>query len=64
MMRGKEMDSKTLSIFFVNQAKSKHPMDEIGYAYAFGYLSGTLEEVLRLLTPEQRESLAKKWGLI
>jgi hypothetical protein len=48
----------------VNQAKSKHPMDEIGYAYAFGYLSGTLEEVLRLLTPEQRESLAKKWGLI
>ena len=64
------MDSKTLSIFFVNQAlnegKAKRPMDEYNdaYAYAFGYLSGTLEEVLRLLTPEQRESLAKKWGLI
>ena len=54
------MDSISLSKAFADQAVDKSRDNGAGYPYAFGYLTGTLTHILNMLTPEQREALAKQ----
>jgi len=54
------MEAHTIARGFANQAKDKSRDNGGGYAFAFGYLTGTLTHILNMLTPEQREALAKQ----
>jgi len=54
------MESFPLAEALAEQALAKARNKKLDSAYAFGYLTGTLLEALRMLTPEQREVFAKQ----
>lgn len=58
--------SENMSRMLADHAKGRSYSYEnkgVGYAFAFGYLSGTLRDALEMLSEEQRIELAKKYGI-
>jgi hypothetical protein len=56
-------DPKNLAYDLCQQAKAESipfskPLSEVNYPFALGYLTGTLEQALQYLTPEQRQQIA------
>ena len=63
------MDSRELAKALAEKAKavsvSNSPYEaKVDYQFALGYLTGTLQEILSHMTPAQRETIAKQYGLL
>jgi hypothetical protein len=62
------MDSRELAKALAEKAKAASiPYSEyeakVDYPFALGYLTGTVQDLLLRLSPGQRESIAKQYGL-
>ena len=40
-----------------------HQEAKVDYQFALGYLTGTVQDLLLRLSPDQRESIAKQYGI-
>ena len=63
------MDSRELAKALAEKAKAASiPYSEyeakVDYPFALGYLTGTVQDLLLRLSPGQRESIAKQYGLL
>ena len=62
------MDSRELAKALAEKAKAASiPYSEyeakVDYPFALGYLTGTVQDLLSRLSPGQRESIAKQYGI-
>jgi hypothetical protein len=62
------MDSRELAKALAEKAKAASiPYSEyeakVDYPFALGYLTGTVQDLLLRLSPGQRETIAKQYGL-
>jgi len=62
------MDSRDLGKALVEKAKAVSiPYSpyhaKVDYAFALGYLTGTLQDILSHMTPAQRETIAKQYDI-
>lgn len=63
------MDSRELAKALAEKAKAASiPYSEyeakVDYPFALGYLTGTVQDLLLRLSPGQRETIAKQYGLL
>ena len=62
------MDSRELAKALAEKAKAASiPYSEyeakVDYPFALGYLTGTVQDLLLRLSPGQRETIAKQYGI-
>ena len=63
------MDSRELAKALAEKAKAasipySHQEAKVDYQFALGYLTGTVQDLLQRLSPAQRETIAKQYGLL
>ena len=63
------MDSMKLAKALAEKAKAasipdSHQDEKVDYQFALGYLTGTVQDLLQRLSPAQRETIAKQYGLL
>ena len=62
------MDSRELAKALAEKAKAasipySHQEAKVDYQFALGYLTGTVQDLLLRLSPGQRETIAKQYGI-